>query len=88
MARRNAGKANPGTAAARVRAGRGKLKAAVSENALRERFSALERECDGLRATLEREQERARKLEEVQAAARDRVAWALETLHNILDAKS
>jgi hypothetical protein len=50
--------------------------------------SALERERDGLRAALEREQERVRKLEEVQAAARDRVAWALETLHNILDAKS
>lgn len=88
MARRDAGKASPRTAAARARAGRGKLKTAASETAIRERVSALERERDGLRAALEREQERVRKLEEVQAAARDRVAWALETLHNILDAKS
>jgi hypothetical protein len=60
----------------------------VSEGALRERLLALERERDGLRAALEREQERARKLEEVQAAARDRIAWALESLHNILEPKA
>jgi hypothetical protein len=47
----------------------------------------MERERDALRAALEREQERARRLEEVQAAARDRLAWALESLHNILDPK-
>jgi hypothetical protein len=87
MARRHAGKASPRIAAARARGGRGKPKAAVSDSALRERLIALERERDALRAALEREQERARRLEEVQAAARDRVAWALESLHNILDAK-
>jgi len=63
------------------------VKATASESALKERLTALERERDSLRAALEREQARARKLEEVQAAARDRIAWALESLQNILEAK-
>jgi len=88
MARRYAGKASPRTTAARARGGRGKPKAAASESVLRERLLALERERDALRAALEREQERTRKLEEVQAAARDRIAWALESLQNILERKS
>jgi hypothetical protein len=50
-------------------------------------LAALERERDALRAALEREQARGRKLEEVQAAARDRIAWALESLQSILEAK-
>jgi predicted NBD/HSP70 family sugar kinase len=87
MARRYAGKASPRTVAVRARGGRGKPKTAVSESALRERLIVLERERDVLRAALEREQERTRKLEEVQAAARDRIAWALESLNNILDPK-
>ena len=87
MARRYAGKASPRTVAVRAQGGRGKPKAAVSESALRERLIVLERERDVLRAALEREQERTRKLEEVQAAARDRIAWALESLNNILDPK-
>jgi hypothetical protein len=54
---------------------------------MRERLASLERERDALRTELEREQTRARKLEEANAAARDRVAWALDTLNNILDLK-
>lgn len=54
---------------------------------MRERLAALERERDALRADLEREQARVRKLEEANAAARERVAWALDTLNDILDMK-
>ena len=90
MARRHAGKINSRAAAVRSRAERGKPKstATLSESALKERLAALERERDTLQEALQREQERARKLEEVQAAARDRIAWALETLHNILESKT
>jgi hypothetical protein len=48
---------------------------------------ALERERDALRTAFEREQVRARKLEEANASARDRVAWALDSLQNILDGR-
>jgi hypothetical protein len=54
---------------------------------LKERLAALERERDSLRADLEREQARARKLEELQAVARDRISWALDSLHSILETK-
>jgi hypothetical protein len=86
MARRHAGKASPRTAHVRDR-GRRKAKIAASEGSLKERLSALERERDALRAALEREQARARKLEEVNAAARDRISWALDSLQNILEGK-
>ena len=55
---------------------------------MRERLAALERERDALRAELEREQARAHKLEEANTAARDRVAWALETLNDVLGTKA
>jgi hypothetical protein len=87
MARRHAGKANPRTALLRDRARPGKSKAVSPASALKERLAALERERDALRAELERERARARKLEEVQATARDRISWALDSLHNILETK-
>lgn len=87
MARRHAGKANPTSAAARTRNRREKLRTAAPEGATRDRLAALERERDGLRVELERERVRAHKLEEANAAARDRVAWALDALNNILEVK-
>jgi hypothetical protein len=48
----------------------------------------LERECAALRQELERERARRQALEEVQAATRDRIAWALDSLQAILDARS
>jgi hypothetical protein len=87
MARRHAGKASPRAVSARDRGGRGKVTAATPESALKERLAALERERDALRAALEHEQARARKLEELQAVARDRIAWALDSLQNILETK-
>jgi hypothetical protein len=88
MARRHAGKANPTSAAARTRNRREKSRTAAPEGAVRERLAALERERDALRAELEREQARAHKLEEANTAARDRVAWALETLNDVLGTKA
>jgi hypothetical protein len=88
MARRHAGKASPTIAPARERGRRGKVKtAAAPEAALKERLSTLERERDALRVALEREQARVRKLEELNATARDRIAWALDSLQNILGVK-
>jgi hypothetical protein len=86
MARRRAEKAKPKSAVPQERGGRGKAKAA--DAALQERLDALERERDALRAALEAEQARRRKLEDVNAAARDRIAWALDTLQSILEPKS
>jgi len=82
MARRRAGKAKPKSAATREEPGRQKT------SDLRERLAAVERERDQLRAALDVEQARSRKLEEVHATARDRIAWALDSLQSILDAKS
>ena len=87
MAQRHAGKANQRIAAAPDRGRRGKVKATASESTLRERLAALESERDALRAALEREQARNRTLEKVHAAARDRIAWALDSLRNILGTK-
>ena len=47
----------------------------------------LERERDALRAALEREEARVRKLEQKNALVRDRISWALDSLQNILDTK-
>jgi hypothetical protein len=81
MARRRAGKAKPRSAVAREAPGRRKT------SDLRERLAAVERERDQLRAALDVEQARRRKLEEVHATARDRIAWALDSLQSILDSK-
>ena len=95
MARRRAGKAKPRSAAPRAGGRRGKTKRtvsgaqpAVSGAALSERLTALERERDALRAELELERTRRRALEEVYAATRDRISWALDSLQTILDAKN
>jgi hypothetical protein len=86
MARRHAGKSSLRTAPERGRRSKAKT-GAVPEAALSERLGALERERDALRAALEREQARVRKLEELNATARDRIAWAIDTLQNILGSK-
>jgi hypothetical protein len=56
--------------------------------AVNERLAALERECATLRDQLERERVRRQVLERVHAATRDRIAWALDSLQAILDARS
>ena len=58
-----------------------------SNGALRERLAAVERECDALRAEIEHFKASQRQLEEAQARVRDRIAWALDSLHSILDSK-
>jgi hypothetical protein len=88
MARRHAGKASPRTApSVRDRGRPTQLETSAAEGALKERLAALEQERDALRAALEREQVRARKLEELNATARDRISWALDSLQNILETK-
>ena len=84
MAQRRAGKAKPRNTVGRDGAGRGRQKSSD----LQERLAALERERDTLRAALEVEQARRQRLEQVHATTRDRIAWALDTLQSILDAKS
>jgi hypothetical protein len=98
MARRRAGKANPKSAALRGGGRRGKAKPAAaevpaatpsaSEATLGERLAALERECATLREQLKLERSRRRKLEEVHAATRDRIAWALDSLQAIIEARN
>ena len=85
MARRSAGKAKPKDVAPVGK--RNKGSAPASESALKERLAAVERERDALLAALSLERERLRRLEEVHAAARDRIAWALDSLQSILEAK-
>jgi hypothetical protein len=85
MARRRAGKAKPKDVASGEQ--RNKGSAPEPEGALLERLAAVERERDTLLAALSLEQERRRRLEEVHAAARDRIAWALDSLQSILEAK-
>ena len=87
MARRHA-KATPRTAATRDRGRRSKAKSASLEGSLKERLEVLERERDALRAALEHERERANRLEEINAAARNRISWTLDSLQNILETKS
>jgi len=98
MARRRAGKANAGGTAlrggGRARKPKPASRAAVPEAApacettLAERCAALERERDALRAALEQERTRRRALEEVHAATRDRIAWALDSLQAILESRT
>jgi hypothetical protein len=54
---------------------------------LSERLAALERERDTLQQELEHSRSRVRVLEETHAKVRDRIVWALDSLHNILDGK-
>lgn len=88
MAQRHAGKANPRTAVTRDRGRRSKAKTAAPESSLKERLVALERERDALRAALEQEKARVSQLEEVNATARNRISWALDSLRDILATKN
>jgi hypothetical protein len=84
MARRRASKASGKSVSAGARA---KAKARSSADAVAERLAEIERERDLLQQELERSRARVRLLEETHAKVRDRIAWALDTLHNILDGK-
>jgi hypothetical protein len=85
MARRRAGKAKPRSVASGGQRDKGTTP--EPRSALLERLAAIERERDTLLAALRLEQERRHKLEEVHAAVRDRIAWALDSLQNLLEAK-
>ena len=92
MAPRRAAKARSKSAPAGARpahgkAPSGKQAAAAANGTLRERLAAVECERDALKEELEHFKARQRQLEETQAQVRDRIAWALDSLHNILDGK-
>jgi hypothetical protein len=87
MARRRAEQGKAKTAPARARSQRGKP-GIVARDDLRERLAALELERNTLRAELERSEARVQALEKTQANVRDRIAWALDTLQNILEGKT
>jgi predicted nucleic acid-binding Zn-ribbon protein len=86
-ARRRAQKARTKIAPARENAQRGKAKASDAGEPLKARLAALERERNALQADLQRAEARIRDLEKTQAEVRDRIAWALDSLHNIMDGK-
>jgi hypothetical protein len=62
--------------------------AGLDADALRERLAVAERERDALRTALDEERARRLALEEVHAATRDRITWALDSLQAILDARA
>lgn len=64
-----------------------KAKDGSAVGTLAERLAAVERERNALQEELERFRSRVRSLEETQAKVRDRIAWALDSLHNILEGK-
>jgi hypothetical protein len=79
-------KSKAAPARARPRGGKGKKKQA-SDRTVQQRLAALERERDSLGAALAEAQERLRALEKNHAHVSDRIAWALDSLHNILEGK-
>jgi len=85
MARQSGGKARTKTVPARARSLRGN--AAKAGGTLQQRLAAVERERDALRGELKRTEAHVQRLEETQAQVRDRISWALDSLHNILDGK-
>ena len=91
MAPRRAAKARSKSAPAAARPARAKAPstkdAGGPAHGLRERLAAVECERDQLKEELERFKMRQRRLEETQAQVRDRIAWALDSLHNILEGK-
>lgn len=87
MARRRATKASGKHESAAARALRVKAKGGKAVGTLAERLAAVERERNALQEELERYRSRVRSLEETQAKVRDRIAWALDSLHNILEGK-
>jgi chromosome segregation ATPase len=88
MTRHRAGKARSKSAPVRAQSQRGKAKAAAGPvGSVEQRLAAAERERDALRTELARAEARMRLLEQNQADVRDRLAWALDSLHNILQGK-
>lgn len=87
MARRRASKASGKTVSAAARALRTKAKEGKAVGSLAERLAAVERERNELRGELERATSRVRQLEDTHAKVRDRLAWALDSLHNLLEGK-
>ena len=87
MARRLASKARSKVAPARAQSRRGKSKTEGKDRTGQQRLAALERERDALRAELDQAEERLRVMEKNHADVRDRIAWALDSLHNILQGK-
>jgi len=87
MARRLANKARSKAAPARTQSRRGKAKPEAKDRAAQQRLAALERERDALRAELDQAEERLRVMQKNHADVCDRIAWALDSLHNILQGK-
>ncbi len=88
MARRRATKAGGKTVSSAARVPRAKTaKDGATVGTLAERLAAVERERDALKEELERSRTRIRTLEESHAKVRDRIAWSLDSLHNILEGK-
>jgi hypothetical protein len=75
------------TAAARMHSERSKSKATKPPGTA-DRLAALERERDALRLELERAEARVEALEKAQAHVRDRLAWALDSLQNLIQGKA
>ena len=87
MARRRAMKANTKSVSAATRVPRAKAKDGPPGGVLADRLAAVERERDALKDELEHSRSRLRLLEETQSQVRDRIAWALDSLHSILRGK-
>ena len=87
MARRRATNASGKSVSATARAPRVKPKNGPAGVAMTDRLAAVERERDALKDELERSKSRLRLLEETQSQVRDRIAWALDSLHSILQGK-
>jgi hypothetical protein len=83
-------KAAPGRAQSRSSKAKTKTKAKAkteTRDPTAQRLAVLERERDALRAGLDEANERLLVMEKNQADVRDRIAWALDSLHNILQGK-
>ena len=87
MARRRATKASGKSVPSTARAPRVKAKGGPARGALADRLALVERERDALKDELERSKSRLRLLEETQSQVRDRIAWALDSLHSVLEGK-
>ena len=68
----------------RVRAGEEPAEA-VPASPLDEQLAALKRECETLRQALSAAEARIRSLEDRQTEVANRIAWALDSLRNILE---
>jgi septal ring factor EnvC (AmiA/AmiB activator) len=68
----------------RLRAGAESVEA-VSAPSVDEQLAALKRECENLRQALAAAEARIRSLEDRQNEVANRIAWALDSLRNILE---